>query len=174
MPSNAYSCWAGESPPQGSEWKPATSCQLLPELMSLARRYPSQEVSGALGINWVSWSPGGRDSALADSTRIVTWHSHPPGLPFFSVEDWLTFSTSKACASVLLWGSNAAVYARTGKSPATVFEPAQLRAYPALSLQAFSRQIGMTGDIRPSGERAARRDARAANRLGVKRHVLTG
>ena len=59
------------------------------------------EISGGIGITWLSISQGQRSEAICRPESLFTWHYHPSGSLAFSFQDWVAFLLSGALVSCL-------------------------------------------------------------------------
>jgi len=70
------------------------------------------ELSGAIGLDWVSISIGGQTESECLANHLFSWHYHPVGSPLFSLQDWLTFLMSDAVVSCVFTRDGVCVYSK--------------------------------------------------------------
>lgn len=68
------------------------------------------ELSGAIGLDWISFETGSVASSPCSTQATFSWHSHPTGPAAFSFQDWVTFLVSDARVTCLFTPSEISLY----------------------------------------------------------------
>jgi len=114
VPACMASVWNVSSPGEGDECLPLQSGYCLEDVHSkLDLR--DKELSGALGLTWISIGVGTRLSAPCKSDHLFSWHYHPDGDSRLSVGDWISFIISDAQVTLLLTINQACLYTKLHK-----------------------------------------------------------
>lgn len=70
------------------------------------------ELSGAIGLNWLSVTEGWMTETTCHGADLFSWHYHPSGSPLFSFQDWLSFLLSDAVASCVFTRYEICLYSK--------------------------------------------------------------
>ena len=113
------------------------------------------ESAGVIGDGWFTCSAGEMRQAPADTARF-TWHSHPAGQAYFSIEDFITFRAMNGAWHLLVTPTSWCVYMATGQPRIEPRDRSIVTGPPTLRMRRCARWIEQVLGVEPSEVEHAR------------------
>jgi hypothetical protein len=127
------------------------------DLVEFLRSSCSTEVesAGVIGDGWFTRVSGDPWQVKVEPARF-TWHSHPAGHAYFSIEDFITFRAMNGAWHLLVTPTSWCVYMATGQPRIELPDRSIVTGPPTLRMRRCARWIEQALGVEPSEVEHAR------------------